>query len=64
MEKQKIQEAVAEWRAEKRRRDEDVDQDGDDEDVQDVQVRSDSGGLDWSPWTPVLMTAFAVAQYL
>lgn len=42
MEKRKVQETVAEWQAEKRRRVEDgeeVDGDGDDEDVQDVQVR-------------------------
>lgn len=41
MEKRKVQEAAAEWQAEKRRRVEDgeeVDGDGDDEDVQDVQV--------------------------
>ena len=44
MEKRKVQEAVAEWQAEKRRRVEDGeevdgDDDDDDEDVQDVQVR-------------------------
>lgn len=43
MEKRKVQEAVAEWQAEKRRRVEDGEEaDGeedDDEDVQDVQVR-------------------------
>ncbi len=44
MEKRKVQEAVAEWQAEKRRRvedgeEEEVGGDADDEDVQDVQVR-------------------------
>lgn len=43
MEKRKVQEAVAEWQAEKRRRvedgEEEADGDDDDEDVQDVQVR-------------------------
>ena len=43
MEKRKVQEAVSEWQAEKRRRLEDGEEeaggDADDEDVQDVQVR-------------------------
>lgn len=42
MEKRKVEEAVSDWQAEKRRRIEDGEEgvggDGDDEDVQDVQV--------------------------
>lgn len=40
-EKRKVEEAVAEWKAEKRRREEDGEEqpeEADDEDVQDVQV--------------------------
>lgn len=49
MEKRKVQEAVAEWQAEKRRRmedgEEEVGGDADDEDVQDVQVRVCFGSM-------------------
>lgn len=41
-EKRKVEEAVAKWKAEKRRREEDGEEqpgEADDEDVQDVQVR-------------------------
>lgn len=59
MEKRKVQSAVSEWQAEKRRRledgEEEVGGDADDEDVQDVQVR-----VEHPPWCVGLMVAFCL----